>query len=83
MALWEAPMTAIVNSSSREKTCLRCEGLRAGSSSSCLNPVTGRGPMIGLEPVHRTRSLEDMVNGSDVFSSEGSMLTVHFSDYFC
>lgn len=39
--------------------------------------------MIGLEPVHRTRSLEDMVNGSDVFSSEGSMLTVHFSDYFC
>jgi hypothetical protein len=44
-------------------------GLRAGSNPSSWNPETGRGPVEGLEPVHRTRRSEETVVGPGNFSS--------------
>jgi len=58
MALWEAPMTAIVDGVSFGIMVESSGGLSAGSSPISSIPVTGRGPVMGWEPVQRTSMLE-------------------------
>ena len=83
MALWEAPITATVRSLSDGRIVLRREGLSAGSRCISWILETGRGPVVGEEPVQRTRRLEVEVNGSELwgfFSSATFTSTVQLPD---
>lgn len=79
MALWEAPITATVTDSEDERILASKGGLRAGSKP-ISGMETGRGPVVGVDPVQRTRRLEEMVFGSGNFSSGELILTVQFPD---
>jgi len=74
MALWEAPITAMVLPESEGIILARSGGLRAGSRPISSTEVTGRGLVVGADPVQRTRRLDDTLMGSD-FSSLESILT--------
>ncbi len=57
MALWDAPITAMVVGRERERYVESCGGLRARSKSSWrrLGYLDGRHGGFGDEPVQRTR----------------------------
>lgn len=58
MALWEAPITPTVTGESEERVLDRRGGLSAGSRPISVKLDTGRGPVVGEAPVHRTSSFE-------------------------
>lgn len=78
MAEWEAPITATVVRTVGESVWESFVGERASSrliSWRGLLVLIGRGPLVGKEPVQRTRRGEVMVVGSAL--SEGEMVTLH------
>ena len=81
MAEWEAPTTAIEVGPRGERAVARREGERAQSRSRLwrLGMLTGKGELLGEEPVHIMRRLVTM--GLLLLVSEGTVLarfTVHF-----
>lgn len=82
MALWDAPTTPTVAGEDGERILERTGGLRDGSSPISLvwEGSMGSGPVVGWEPVQRTRSSEEMFVGPGNFSSAESILTFQCFD---
>ncbi len=79
MALCEAPITPTVCCSVEGSILARRGGFKAGSSPISLISVTGRGPVVGDEPVHKTSRSEEIVEGPGNFSSGDVTVTLQLS----
>jgi hypothetical protein len=64
-------MTPIEISESLGRVLERRGGLRAGSSPISWRFLTGRGPVVGEEPVQSTRMSEKIIFGLESFSFAG------------
>jgi hypothetical protein len=58
----------------------RSEGLSAGSKPISSMLETGRGPVVGDDPVQSTRRLEEIGVGPGNFSSAAFILTLQLLD---
>lgn len=78
MALWEAPMTAMVDGVVVGRVVASSEGLRTVSKSRrvMFRPGTGTGILVGWEPVQRMRRAVSIVSSSGELCC--LMRTVHF-----
>lgn len=76
MAEWEAPMTPTWAGWSAGRVLARMVGERAVSRWMSVRWLTGRGPLMGEEPVQRTSLLASTCVGC-AERSDGEMVTVH------
>jgi hypothetical protein len=76
IALWDAPITATVTWEFEGSIFARSGGFSARSRQIPWIFVTGRGPVVGEEPVQSTRRSEDTVVGSEELVSGESIVTL-------
>lgn len=75
MALWEAPMTATRLGVFDGSIVVSRGGFSAMSRLTSFTVVTGRGKVVGDEPVHKTRSSDETASGHLPFVE--STVTLH------